>query len=203
MRAAGGHRQHHQRCPRHARRTGLIFVAALTAAACGSSGDVKSASTVTSSGATATLPVESTTTAGLRTTNGPSTPAGSPTTPQPTTTTTPADSASSDVARSGDLTVTLTVSPAQASSGAAMQFTIAADETAAHGALAYRLTYGDGATDQNVVAQYCLGGAGAPQTQQWQLTHRYASAGRYSASVTVTANCTPDRATATVPVVIT
>jgi len=89
--------------------------------------------------------------------------------------------------------VTLTVSPGPA-------FTVTADESNAPGALAYQIAYGDGTTDQNAVPQHCVAGAGSPQSQTWHFTHQYAAPGTYHVSATVSATCTPDRATASLDV---
>jgi len=49
----------------------------------------------------------------------------------------------------------------------------------------------------------CLGGAGSVRAQAWPLTHRYAGAGVFRASATVTATCTSDHATAVVSLTVT
>jgi hypothetical protein len=79
---------------------------------------------------------------------------------------------------------------------------VTASETHEPGSLSYRLAYGDGATDQNVVSQLCRAGPGSLAQQTWQLTHRYVTAGTYSATATVSAGCTPDRATAMVNITV-
>ena len=101
---------------------------------------------------------------------------------------------------SGGLTVTLGTSTT--APGAAIRFVVTAEEAHARGALGYRVSYGDGTSDQNVVPLVCLAGAGSVQSQVWQLSHLYPSPGAYRVTATVTANCTPDRATASVPVTV-
>jgi hypothetical protein len=111
---------------------------------------------------------------------------------EPTTPTTPASTVS------GGLTVTLrTTVP-----GASVGFVVTAEETHARGALGYTVSYGDGTSDQNVVPLICIAGAGSVQSQVWQLSHHYASPGTYRVTATVTANCTADRATASLPVTV-
>jgi hypothetical protein len=100
---------------------------------------------------------------------------------------------------SGGLTVTLGTSTTP---GAEVRFVVTAEEAHARGALGYRVSYGDGTSDQNVVPLVCLAGAGSVQSQVWQLSHLYPSPGAYRVTATVTANCTPDRATASVPVTV-
>jgi len=78
-----------------------------------------------------------------------------------------------------------------------VQFTVKARESQAPGALGYQLDYGDGTSDRNVVAQFCRAEPAPADEETWQLSHRYSSAGRYTATVTVSANCTSDRATTT------
>ncbi len=98
--------------------------------------------------------------------------------------------------------MTIGASPARAAPGATVLFSVSAHEAQARGALGYRLSYGDGTTDQNVVPLVCLGGAGSAQGQTWRLSHRYATGGVFDASVTVSANCTPDRATVALSVAV-
>jgi hypothetical protein len=116
---------------------------------------------------------------------------------EPTTPTTPTTSASTV---SGGLTVTLLTSTT--APGAALGFIVTAEETHARGALGYRISYGDGTSDQNVVPLICTAGAGSVQSQVWQLSHHYPSPGTYQVTAIVTANCTLDRATASVPVTV-
>jgi hypothetical protein len=116
---------------------------------------------------------------------------------EPTTPTTPTTSASTV---SGGLTVTLLTSTT--APGAALGFIVTAEETHARGALGYRISYGDGTSDQNVVPLICTAGAGSVQSRVWQLWHHYPSPGSYRVTATVTANCTVDRATASVPVTV-
>jgi hypothetical protein len=99
--------------------------------------------------------------------------------------------------------VTVTAVPSPAAHGATVQFNLTATETQPQGAFGYQIAYGDGATDQNAVPQFCVAGSGPPQTQHWQLAHTYAASGTFNVSVTVSANCTPDRATATLPMTVT
>ena len=115
--------------------------------------------------------------------------------------TTVATSPSSAVAVSGTLTLTLAASATRIAPGAPITVTVSATDTQARGALAYRVSYGDGTSDQNVVPQFCLAGAGIVSHQTWPLTHRYTASGNYLVVATVTATCTPDRATATLSVI--
>jgi hypothetical protein len=92
--------------------------------------------------------------------------------------------------------------PERGPAGDPVTFMVTARESHEPGSLSYRLAYGDGATDQNQVPQLCRAGPGSLAQQTWQLTHRYRAAGTYSAAVTVSAGCTPDRATATVNLTI-
>jgi hypothetical protein len=79
---------------------------------------------------------------------------------------------------------------------------VRAQESHAPGALTYQIAYGDGATDQNTAPTVCQGGPGQAASQTWQLSHAYNGSGTYAVAVTVKANCTQDRATATVTVTI-
>jgi PKD repeat protein len=79
---------------------------------------------------------------------------------------------------------------------------VSADESHAPGALTYQISYGDDSTDQNTAPTVCQSGPGQPSSQTWQHSHAYASSGTYTVEVTVQANCTSDRATATLMVTI-
>lgn len=68
--------------------------------------------------------------------------------------------------------------------------------------LSYDVAYGDGATDQNEVPEFCRAGPGQPVSQTWQLSHRYGQPRTYSVAATIQAGCTSDRGTATVTVTI-
>jgi hypothetical protein len=103
-------------------------------------------------------------------------------------------------ATSGGLTVTMTAEPTRAKTGQSVEFVIDARETSAPGLLSYQITYGDGASDGNVVAQICR--SPAPAHTTWTLHHSYDTAGEFRPSVTVTANCTSDRATATLTLAV-
>lgn len=96
----------------------------------------------------------------------------------------------------------MTLSTSKAAAGATVGFRVSARETQARGALGYRVSYGDGTSDQNVVPLICIAGAGLVQSQVWPLSHHYASPGAFRVTATVTANCTADRATASVPVTV-
>jgi hypothetical protein len=104
---------------------------------------------------------------------------------------------STATASSGGLTVTLTVTPARNGTNLTAEFKLSAQERDAPGALSYRLAYGDATTDQNTTPTICRTNPRFPAQETWHLTHRYAAAGTYVSSVTVSANCTSDRATAT------
>ena len=90
--------------------------------------------------------------------------------------------------------MTLAATPSHSTAGAAVQFVITAREEHAPGMLGYQLSYGDGASDQNVVAEVCRGGTIGSAHDTWKLTHRYTTTGTFTASASVTANCTPDHA---------
>ena len=98
--------------------------------------------------------------------------------------------------------MSFSTSTPKAPRGTTVKFTLTATETQARGALGYRVAYGDGSTEQNAVPQFCLAGSGTPQTSSWQLAHTYANPGSFNVSVTVTANCTPDHATAALALTI-
>lgn len=84
-----------------------------------------------------------------------------------------------------------------------MQIEIAMHEQNARGALGYRLSYGDGtATGSGPIPQFCLSGVHKPASQSWRFTHRYAAKGRYVLAASVYVNCTDDRLTARLPVVV-
>jgi hypothetical protein len=111
--------------------------------------------------------------------------------------------AGSTTARSGGLTVRLVVAPTPVRRGSAVRIEVAAQARHAPGALGYLLRYGDGTTSgSHAVPQFCLSGAGKSVGQTWRLGHRYPARGRYVVSVSVYVNCTDDRATAAVPVVV-
>jgi hypothetical protein len=96
-------------------------------------------------------------------------------------------------ATSGELQVAVSVTPTRTTPGAPVRFVIHATAANAPGLLSYQVEYGDGSSDQNVVAQLCRSGANPTQRETWRLTHRYERAGSFLARVTVTAGCTPDR----------
>ncbi len=125
-------------------------------------------------------------------------PPRSSTSPGFTATTAP----NSTSASSGGLDVTVTASPSHGAAGTLVDLTVRARETHAPGALTYQISYGDGSTDQNTAPAMCRGGTAPPASQSWQRTHRYGQVGTYTVAATVQANCTPDRATATVMVTI-
>jgi hypothetical protein len=112
-------------------------------------------------------------------------------------TTVSATATATATASSGGLTVTLTVTPARKGTDLTAEFKLSAHERDAPGALTYRLAYGDATTDQNTTPTICRSSPRFPAQETWHLTHRYAAAGTYVSSVTVSANCTSDRATAT------
>lgn len=122
--------------------------------------------------------------------------------PRSTVSTTSSPAGASRRATSGGLSVILTAERAATSPGAAVTFVVRAQEIHAPGALSYQVLYGDGSSDQAAAPALCQPGPGGPAQQTWTLTHAYAGAGRYAPSVTVRAGCTPDRATATVTVVV-
>ena len=99
--------------------------------------------------------------------------------------------------------VALTATPSRVAPGAVVQFSLSAREAQARGALGYQISYGDGSSDQIAVPLVCLGGAGSVRAQAWPLTHRYAGAGVFRVSATVTATCTSDHATAVVSLAVT
>ena len=122
----------------------------------------------------------------------------------PTSTAAPsAPPSATSSATSGGLEVTLTATPSRVAPGAPVQFSLSAREAQARGALGYQISYGDGTSDQIAVPLVCLGGAGSVRAQAWPLTHRYAGAGVFRVSATVTATCTSDHATAVVSLTVT
>jgi hypothetical protein len=191
---------------------GLIALAAVTACGSGSkpaaTPSTAAPSSLPASGPTSTSASTSTSVAtGQPATTIPATAtvpttAAVATTALRTTTSIVAKSSVAASAASGGLTVTLTASPARGAPGQRVAFVVSAYEAQAHGALGYHLAYGDGTSDQIAVPLYCLGGSGSPQAQTWRLTHGYSTAGSYTASVTVTANCTPDHATTQVTITV-
>jgi len=101
--------------------------------------------------------------------------------------------------RSPGLTVTLSASPARFKAGSPVLFSASAYERDARGALGYQFLYGDGTSaPQSAVPLFCLAGGGRPVHEHWRFTHRYRKPGRFTASLTVHANCSGDRARATV-----
>jgi hypothetical protein len=94
---------------------------------------------------------------------------------------------------SGSLQVTVSVSSTRTRPGAPVRFVIHATAVAAPGLLSYQVDYGDGDSDQNVVAQVCRAAPNPTEQDTWRLTHRYARAGTFAAAVSVAAGCTPDR----------
>jgi PKD repeat protein len=80
-----------------------------------------------------------------------------------------------------------------------VQVVVSASDAVAHGVLAYQVAFGDGSATHDVTPMLCTAAA-APQHRTWTATHTYGSRGAYTVSATVSANCTPDRATASVPV---
>jgi len=120
--------------------------------------------------------------------------------PGPPPTTAPSGGASG-AATSGSLTVTLTASPSHVAPDQEVEFVVSARDSRAHGVLAYQLTFGDGAGTHNVTPLLCTATA-APQEETWGLSHAYGANGTYTVSATVSANCTPDRATASVALTV-
>jgi hypothetical protein len=121
----------------------------------------------------------------------------------PDTTTVPPTTAPSTVSAAGSdggLTIELSAEPAHGAVGTAVTVTLQATEAHAPGALGYQLAYGDGSQASNVTNTLCTAGPGAPASQTWTLTHQYAAAGSYTITATVTVNCSPDKATASVTV---
>jgi hypothetical protein len=95
----------------------------------------------------------------------------------------------------------LTVKPAVARVGAAVEIELDARAWRAPGAISYVLHYGDGVgTGSGAVPQFCIAGTVPPAHRTWRLEHRYQAAGRYVVSVSVRVNCTRDHATASTPV---
>jgi hypothetical protein len=103
---------------------------------------------------------------------------------------------------SGGLTVTLTATPIRAKTSATIQFKVTASAQSAPGALGYQLRYGDGASAENAVPQFCVAGRDTPTRETWHLSHRYGAIGRYRVSASVYVNCTSEHGTATVAVYV-
>jgi PKD domain len=112
-------------------------------------------------------------------------PSSAPHTPEP---------ARRATAHSGGLSITLTVTPARAAGGRAIDVTAKAQESRAPGSLTYQVSYGDGARAQNAAPLLCQAGSSGPARATWRLSHRYAHSGTYRVSLTVHAACTPDAA---------
>ncbi len=105
--------------------------------------------------------------------------------------------------RSAGLTITLMATPAQPKPGARVVFTATAYASHAPGAIVYQLLYGDGTrAPQTAVPLFCATGKGAPVHRSWRFSHRYDTPDRYTASLTVAVNCSRDRASATVAVLV-
>jgi hypothetical protein len=120
-----------------------------------------------------------------------------------TGTSTGASTGTTLAATSGNLQVMVSVAPMRTTTGAPVRFVIHATAAHAPGLLSYQVEYGDGTSDQNVVAQLCRGGSNPTQQETWRLTHRYERAGTFLARVTVTAGCTPDRTDSQVSIRVT
>ncbi|HXZ62505.1 MAG TPA: hypothetical protein VEG62_07165 [Acidimicrobiales bacterium] len=103
---------------------------------------------------------------------------------------------------SSGLTVTLTAAPSSTTPGSAVVFLLSAHESDALGAFGYHIAYGDGATDENPVPQWCRAAPGQPASQTWRLVHSYAKPGTYTVTASVAVNCTTDRGSATVTVTV-
>ena len=116
------------------------------------------------------------------------------------TPTTAGGSAAEASGMSGGLRVDVSASPANSTTTDPVAFAIHATEERAPGALAYQIQYGDGSTDENLTPSSCRGGPVGPAEETWNTSHQYANAGMYSVTVTASAGCTSDRATATVVV---
>lgn len=67
--------------------------------------------------------------------------------------------------------------------------------------LGHELSYGDGTGDYTATPLFCTATV-SPQSQTWRVSHAYASAGTFTISATVSANCTPDHVTASVAVTV-
>ena len=104
------------------------------------------------------------------------------------------------MARSGGLSITLTVAPVRGAGGRAVDVTAEAQESHAPGSLTYQVGYGDGGQAQNAAPLLCQSGPSGPAHAMWRLSHRYARSGTYRVSLTVHADCTPDAAQAAVTV---
>lgn len=101
------------------------------------------------------------------------------------------------------MTVALSVSPSTATTTVSVGFLVQAEVGRAHGALSYDFTYGDGAASSPITPQVCLGGSGIPLKATWRLHHRYEKPGTYHVAVTVTAQCTSGKVTATTVINVT
>jgi hypothetical protein len=98
------------------------------------------------------------------------------------------------------LTIVLTADPSRGPVSTPVSFTLKASDSSARGALGYQVTYGDGGMDSNVTPALCTAGPGQPESQTWSLTHQYATATSFTVVATVTVNCSPDKASATLTV---
>ncbi len=83
-----------------------------------------------------------------------------------------------------------------------MTFDITWSESAAYGAVGPEvLSFGDGTSQAFATPEYCLADPMAASGDR-TVSYTYEATGSYIASVTVGANCTPDRLTLTLPVSI-
>lgn len=97
------------------------------------------------------------------------------------------------------VTVSLSASPTSPKVHARVRFTVRVSDTEAHGALGYRIAYGDGTSGTIALPQYCTAGSRAA-SRTWHLEHRYAKKGSYRVRVTGSAVCTAGSASAHVTI---
>jgi hypothetical protein len=105
----------------------------------------------------------------------------------PTRTARAVDGVSASASAAGT-TVTVTASPAGPKVHQQVRFTVEVSDAAAHGALGYRISYGDGSTGTVALPQYCTA-QGRAAHSTWHLVHRYGRPGSYRIRVTGVAVC--------------
>jgi hypothetical protein len=105
-------------------------------------------------------------------------------------------------ARSGPTSVRLTVDRSHGRTGAVFGFAVSVTVRGPRGALAYRLTFGDGTSSNPAVPLVCLSTPRPSATGTWVVHHRYLHPGTYRVVATGWAECTPGRASATATVTV-
>jgi hypothetical protein len=84
-----------------------------------------------------------------------------------------------------------------------VKFTLTISDDHVLGAFGYVVKFGDGTTRTIAVPQYCLALPGRPGRATWRFAHRYGKPGRYRVSAVGYMNCSSERATKVVSLIIT